>query len=60
MAKKTVTASHAGKGSVSKENLLKEIEMKAYELFLNRNRQHGNDLHDWLEAEKIVKKKYKL
>ena len=45
---------------VSKEKLLKEIEKKAFELFQKRNGQHGNDLNDWLEAEKIVKKQYKI
>lgn len=46
------------KGSLEKEKLLMEIKNKAYELFLQRNRQHGDDLHDWYEAEKIIKKKY--
>ncbi|MFH1074271.1 MAG: DUF2934 domain-containing protein [Candidatus Firestonebacteria bacterium] len=46
--------------NVNKEQLLKEIEKKAYELYLQRNGQHGNDLNDWLEAEKIIKKIYKL
>ena len=46
--------------SISKEKLLKEIEKKAYELFVQRSGKHGNDLQDWLEAEKIVKKQYKI
>ena len=33
------------------------IEKKAYELYEKRGREHGKDLDDWLEAEKIVKKK---
>ncbi|MEI6846197.1 MAG: DUF2934 domain-containing protein [Candidatus Firestonebacteria bacterium] len=48
------------KSNVSKETLLKEIEKKAFELYQKRNGQHGNDLNDWLEAEKIVKKQFKL
>ena len=60
MANDKVKASPAVKSSISKEKLLKEIEKKAYELFLKRKGQHGNDLQDWLEAEKIVKKTYKL
>ena len=55
-----VNVSPAVKSGVSKEKLLKEIEKKAYELFLKRKGQHGNDLNDWLEAEKIIKKQYKL
>ena len=35
------------------------IEKKAYELYEKRGREHGKDLDDWLEAEKIVKKKKK-
>lgn len=31
------------------------IENKAYELFLKRGCNHGNDLTDWLEAERLVK-----
>jgi len=50
----------AGKNSISKEKLLKEIEKKAYEQYLKRGGKHGSDLNDWLEAEKIVKKIYKL
>ncbi|OGF44757.1 MAG: hypothetical protein A2536_09425 [Candidatus Firestonebacteria bacterium RIFOXYD2_FULL_39_29] len=55
-----VKASAEVKRSVSKEKLLKEIEKKSYELFLKRNGKHGNDLQDWLEAEKIVKKQLKI
>ncbi|MBN2535067.1 MAG: DUF2934 domain-containing protein [Spirochaetales bacterium] len=31
-----------------------KIEKKAYELFMSRGCQHGNDLGDWLTAEKEV------
>ncbi|OGF45268.1 MAG: hypothetical protein A2231_11090 [Candidatus Firestonebacteria bacterium RIFOXYA2_FULL_40_8] len=60
MANNKIKSSSAAKSNVSKEQLLKEIEKKAYELFLKRNGRHGNDLNDWLEAEKIVKKQYKI
>ncbi len=60
MAVNKVNASTVVRSSISKERMLKEIEKKAYELFLKRNGKHGNDLHDWLEAEKIVKKQFKL
>ncbi len=30
------------------------IEKKAYELFEQRGYSHGNDVNDWLEAERIV------
>ena len=31
-----------------------KIEKRAYELFMSRGYQHGNDLGDWLIAEKEV------
>ncbi len=31
-----------------------EIARVAYELYEKRGRAHGNELEDWLEAEKIV------
>ena len=60
MAAKKVFVAPAIKSEISKEKLLKEIEKKAYEIFLKRNGKDGNDLTDWLEAEKIVKKQYKV
>ena len=57
---KKVNVPPARKGSISKEELIKEIEKEAHGLFIKRNGKHGNDLNDWLEAEKIVKKKYNL
>jgi len=39
----------------STEDLTQKIQQKAYELFEQRGYSHGNDLSDWLEAEKIVK-----
>ena len=38
----------------------KEIRARAYQLFINRGRIHGDDLKDWLEAECIVKKSLSL
>jgi len=32
----------------------KKISEVAYELFLKRGATHGNDLGDWLEAERLV------
>ena len=60
MAKEKVSVQYMTKNNISKEKLIKEIEKKSYELFLKRKGAHGNDLNDWLEAEKIIKKKYKL
>lgn len=30
----------------------KEIELRAYEMYLQRGGEHGNELNDWLAAEK--------
>jgi hypothetical protein len=30
----------------------KEIELRAYEIYLQRGGEHGNELNDWLAAEK--------
>jgi hypothetical protein len=38
------------------EELRKKIEIKAYEYFLQRGMSHGNDVGDWLRAEREVLK----
>jgi len=35
-----------------------EIELVAYQVFLERGGAHGHDLEDWLEAERELQKKY--
>ena len=37
-----------------KKNLHDEIAIVAYTLFENSGRLHGNDLDNWLQAEKMV------
>ena len=39
---------------VDEETLHGMIAKKAYELYEERGKEHGKDLDDWLEAEKIV------
>jgi hypothetical protein len=34
--------------------VMKQIAEAAYYLWDKRGRPHGNDMHDWLEAEKVV------
>ena len=58
MTNKNARNAPSTKNRIDKEKLLKEIEKKAYELFIKRNGRHGNDLQDWLEAENIVKKQF--
>jgi len=37
--------------------LTEQIRKKAYELWEKRGRPSGNSMRDWLEAERIIKKK---
>ena len=30
------------------------IEQRAYQMFLGHDGTHGHDLHDWLEAERLL------
>jgi hypothetical protein len=38
------------------ESLEREIQRRAYEIFLSRRGGDGDDLTDWLEAERIVRR----
>ncbi len=39
---------------VNEQTLRERIVQKAYELYEKRGRMHGNDLDDWLEAERLA------
>ena len=43
--------------SMSKEDVSKLVEKKAYELYEKRGRKPGHSMDDWLEAERIVRGK---
>lgn len=43
---------------VSPHELYKMIEKKAYEIYEKRGHTHGNDMKDWMQAEKEVRKIY--
>ncbi|MBI3604557.1 MAG: DUF2934 domain-containing protein [Nitrospirae bacterium] len=40
------------------QSLRERISESAYDLFLKRGAVHGNDLSDWLEAERMVLAKH--
>ena len=40
---------------VSREEFMQLVQKKAYELYEERGCQSGNDLEDWLNAERLVK-----
>jgi hypothetical protein len=42
---------------MTKEDINKLIEKKAYELYEKRGRKAGHAMDDWLEAERIIKGK---
>ena len=44
----------APKASI-KEDFNQKIAQKAYELYVERGYVHGNDVEDWVKAERIVK-----
>ena len=37
------------------EPTFEQIQMRAYEIYIQRGRQHGLDLEDWFQAEKELK-----
>ena len=42
------------------EDIFKQIQVRAYELYEKKGCQFGNEWQDWLEAEKQVKKELKV
>ena len=54
------TAFKLGRSSnptMTKEDMSKLVEKKAYELYEKRGRKAGHSMDDWLEAERIIKGK---
>lgn len=45
---------------ISQDQLFDEITQLAYQFYVDRGYQTGNDMDDWLKAERIVKSKYSL
>ncbi len=43
------------KPAVDQEEFYRLVGKKAYELYINRGADHGNDQTDWLEAERLVR-----
>jgi len=42
------------------EDITEEISKLAYQFFVDRNYLHGYDFNDWLNAEKIIKKRLRI
>ena len=43
--------------SIPQEQLTDMIRKKAYELYEKRGKKPGQDMNNWLEAERIIKQK---
>jgi len=61
MPKSTLTASSAPRKtrSAKKHPTPEEIQVRAYEIFLERNGAPGNPLEDWVRAERELTQKYR-
>lgn len=57
MARTSFKLGRPSNPTMTKEDISKLIEKKAYELYDKRGRKPGYSLNDWLEAERIVKGK---
>ncbi len=62
MAKRKKEIKETDKKAITVNQLTEEIRKKANEIYLKRVKANkpGDELSDWLEAEKIIKEKYDL
>ena len=61
MAKKAVKSAVSGKKGISSlDDAIEEVQARAYEVFLDREKNGipGNEISDWCHAENDVKMKY--
>ncbi|HEY1170251.1 MAG TPA: DUF2934 domain-containing protein [Verrucomicrobiae bacterium] len=54
MRNRTKKAPAAQQSEISPIGNAQKIQQRAYELFLQRGQQPGNELEDWLQAEREV------
>ncbi|MGC8765327.1 MAG: DUF2934 domain-containing protein [Brevinematia bacterium] len=59
---KTTTTKKKTEKAPKLEDFLAEIQRRAYDIYLERTKKGlpGNDMSDWLEAEKEIKEKYNI
>ncbi|MFH0753314.1 MAG: DUF2934 domain-containing protein [Candidatus Omnitrophota bacterium] len=53
-------AKPVAKKSVPHHDFLRRIEYRAYEIYINRGADHGNDQDDWYQAERLVRQELGL
>ena len=57
MAKKSLKLEKSSNPTMSQEDISALVEKKAEEIYEKSGRKPGNDLQNWLEAEKIIRAK---
>lgn len=57
MARTAFKLGRSSNPTMTKEDLTKLIEKKAFELYEKRGKKSGHAMNDWLEAERIIKGK---
>ena len=57
MARTSFKLGRSSNPSMTKEDVLRLVEKKAFELYEKMGRKTGHAVDDWLEAERIVKGK---
>lgn len=45
---------------LSQDQLWNEVSKLAYQFYVDRSYQNGNDMDDWLRAERIIKSRYNI
>ena len=58
MAKKSLKLEKSSNPTMSQEDIGVLVGKKAQEIYEKSGRKPGNDLQNWLEAEKIIKRKF--
>jgi len=48
------------KNNLNQSDIFAKIQKRAYDLYAKRGTSHGNDMRDWLEAERQVKRELGL
>ena len=60
MVFKKIVGGDRPKFDLSNPRVFEQVKKRAYELFCKKGHKHGNDISDWLEAERLVKKELEL
>ena len=55
MAKTSFKLTKTSNPTITKEDIQKLVEKKAFELYEKRGKKAGHSAEDWLEAERIIK-----